>query len=112
MGESWTTKGKVSRELFYNPENPLIIEVYFKTPVQYFYYGAEKQIKCASIKMTCHNSDYTCEGRLWENTYGDISNRGGGYFINDEFKRSCHFVYIPSQRDLADQMRVASWTML
>lgn len=112
LGESWTTKGKVSRELFYDPQNALTIEVYFKEPVKYFYYSTEKQIRCASIKMTCSNSDYTCESRLWENSFNDNTNRNWGYYVNDEFKRMCHFVYIPSQRDLSDQMRVASWTML
>lgn len=54
--------------------------------------------------------EFKCEVRLWEDCPND--NEGKGYFVNDEFKKVCHFIYIPSNRDLADQMRVGSWTLL
>lgn len=109
LGEWWATKWKVTKEQFYNPQEPLRIEIYFSDKIVL----SDKRIKCASVTMTYNENSFTCEGRLWDDTYWDQSwYRWGWHYISDEFKQKCSFIYIPSQRDLADQMRVWSWTML
>jgi putative ATP-dependent endonuclease of the OLD family len=109
LGEWWTTKWKVSKELFYNPQEELKIEIYFSSIIEL----SEKNIKCASVTMTYNENSFACESKLWNNSYWDWSwYRWGWHYISDEFKQKCSFIYIPSQRDLADQMRVSSWTML
>ncbi len=114
LWERWTTKWNVKKELFYNPEQELKIEVYFDNPIQYFYYWKEKNIKCASVVMTCNWNSFSCDNKLWEKGYNDWFSgyKRGWYYLNDEFKKSCSFIYIPSQRDLENQMRVSNWTML
>ncbi len=116
LWERWTTKWSVKKELFYNPEQELKIEIYFDTPIKYFYYWKEKNIKCASVVMSCNWNSFTCDSRLWEEWYNDgiswSQYNKDWYYLNDDFKKSCSFIYIPSIRDLEDQMRVSNWTML
>ncbi len=117
LGEWWATKWSVKKELFHDPEKPLLIELYFTEAIEIQYYSKKKIIKCASVRMDCSWSWFVAESRLWTNNYDDWiswsqSSRFSGFYIDDAFKQKCSFIYIPSQRDLADQMRVWSWTML
>jgi len=46
LGEGWTTKAKVARELFYDIKKPISIEIYFNPSVEYSYLdksGVEKK---------------------------------------------------------------------
>lgn len=117
LGEWWATKWSVKKELFHNSEKELLIEIYFTEPIEIQYYSDTKEIKCASVRMDCTWYWFVAEPRLWINHYDDWvswarSSWFSGFYIDDSFKQKCSFIYIPSQRDLADQMRVWSWTML
>ncbi len=117
LWEWWTTKWTVKKELFYDSSKILKIEIYFEEKIKWWnYYGNEKLIKCASLIMECNWTSFKCENRLWENSYNDwISgnqHKREWYYLDEDFKRLCSFIYIPSQRDLNSQMRVSSWTML
>ena len=103
IGEGWTTKAKVARELFYDPTKEIYIKIDLSQPVKWSYYGKEKQIW--DIALTMKLEPLECQVRLHD--------RGGQeYYINDEFKKSCHFIYIPSERQLSSELRVNQWTML
>lgn len=105
LGESWTTKAKVARELFYDTSREINIEVDFSKTLPYIdKYGNNHNVVKVTLVMTVE-PEFKCETRLW-------SDRNKELYINDDFKKSCHFIYIPSKRDLADQMRVSNWTLL
>ena len=63
-----------------------------------------------TITLKMKHQPLSCEVRLWGNHPYDKN--GDGYFMNDDFKKSCHFVYIPSERNLSSELRVSQWTML
>lgn len=109
LGEGWVTKAKVARELFHDATKPLKIKIDFTQPVRWYYYSSLKQIRTINLVMTVE-PEYQSIVRLWENYPNDKN--GDGYYLNDEFKKACHFIYIPSNRELADQMRVSQWTIL
>lgn len=105
LGEGWTTKAKVARELFYNPAESIQIEITFKTPVRVAgggYQGSDLDIENIKLEMTL-SPDLSAKTTI---------NNGSIFYAHDKFKKLCHFIYIPSQRDLADQMRVSNWTLL
>jgi Predicted ATP-dependent endonuclease of the OLD family len=102
IGEGWTTKAKVARELFNDPKERLEIEVDFKTPVNYLDgYGRTIEASGITLVMCCYPS-LSC----------DVRAQPGDRYLSEDFKKKCHFIFIPSQRDLADQMRVSGWTLL
>ena len=108
LGEGWTTKAKVAKELFNDISRPIKILVELKDAIPWDYYERKRAIKFVSLKMELN--PLSCEMRLWENFPNpDIEKPG---FLNEEFKKSCHFIYIPSLRDLKDEMRVSNWTLL
>ncbi|MEJ5305729.1 MAG: AAA family ATPase [Ignavibacteria bacterium] len=107
LGEGWTTKAKIARELFYNPKEPIIIEINFDTPVIYTNIdrqNQEKENKVNSIKL-----EMRLEPELFVKT---TINNGQVFYYQENFKRQCHFIYIPAGRNLADELRVSQWTML
>lgn len=108
LGEGWTTKAKVARELFNDISAPINIKIELKKPVEWLYFKNKKYIRTITLNMTYEPLD--CKVRLWEE-YPEDKN-GDGYYLNDEFKKSCHFIYLPSTRDLYLQMRVSNWTLL
>jgi len=108
LGEGWTTKAKVAKELFYDTSKPIKILIELKEPINWVNFGKNKAIKFVSLKMELF--PLNCEIRLWEN-YPNIITEKPGY-LNEEFKKACHFIYIPSLRDLKDEMRVSNWTLL
>jgi len=86
LGESWATKGKIS----------------FSTPIKYSdNYGREIVAEGVQLRMTLR-PELTCK----------VSTTPDGKFLSEDFKKKCHFIYIPSQRELSDQMRVTGWTLL
>lgn len=108
IGEGWATKAKVARELFNDSSQDIFIKVNFSESIDWPCYSQIKKIKTITLKMSLEPLD--CKVRLWEN-YQD-GNSGNGYYMNDEFKKSCHFIFITSERQLASELRVSHWTML
>lgn len=106
LGEGWTTKAKVTRELFYDIKEPLSIEIYFDKPVEYSYDkdGIRQKNTVESIKL-----EMRLEPELFVKTK---INNGGTFFYQENFKKQCHFIYIPAYRDLTDELRVSQWTLL
>jgi putative ATP-dependent endonuclease of OLD family len=39
-------------------------------------------------------------------------NSGETFYSHDQFKKLCHFILIPSERQLGAELRVSQWTML
>lgn len=105
IGEGWTTKAKVAKELFNDTARPILIEVKFDTPINipYGQPGATLEVYGLRLKMTLN--PLACTTFL-------INGNDEEKFMSDEFKKKCHFIYIPSQRDLRDELRVSQWTML
>jgi len=108
LGEGWTTKAKVARELFFDAAEAINIVIELTNPIEWHYYNRKLGVKIISLDMTL--SPLNCKIRLWEKYKED--NKGEGYYLNEDFKKSCHFIYIPSLRDLRDEMRVSNWTLL
>jgi len=108
LGEGWTTKAKVARELFYDIDSPISITIELNQSIDWSYYSKKLSIKHVSLEM--EYNPLNCKIRLWEQLGED--KKGEGYFLNEEFKKSCHFIYVPSIRDLRDEMRVSNWTLL
>ncbi|MFA6608506.1 MAG: AAA family ATPase [Candidatus Paceibacterota bacterium] len=105
LGEGWTTKAKIARELFNNPDEAIEIEITFKSPIKVPGAGYPTgDLDVSSIKL-----EMTLTPELSVNT---TINGGAKFYAQEKFKKLCHFIYIPSQRDLADQMRVSGWTLL
>jgi predicted ATP-dependent endonuclease of OLD family len=105
LGEGWTTKAKVARELFNDPSQNIEIEITFRTPVKVIgggYQGADLDVSQIKLVMSLQP----------ELSATTTINDGVKFYAQDKFKKLCHFIYIPSQRDLADQMRVSNWTLL
>ncbi len=107
LGEGWATKARVARELFYNPKKPLFIEIYFDPSVEYFYIDKNRQNRkniVNSIKL-----EMRLEPELFAKT---TINNGNDFYYQENFKKECHFIYIPAGRDLTDELRVSQWTLL
>lgn len=105
LGEGWATKAKVARELFNDTNKPIEIRIDFSTSIEYDYYGTKYNIHYITLLMEMY-PEFKCEVRLKSN---DITKE---FFVNEDFKRKCHFIYIPSNRDLSGQLRVTNWTLL
>jgi len=108
IGEGWTTKAKVAKELFYDQSQNIFIKADLDEPIEWFYYTQKKQIKTITLEMQLQ--PLMCNVRLWEDYPNDKN--GEGYFMNDEFKKTCHFILIPSERQLFSELKVSQWTML
>lgn len=107
LGEGWATKAKVARELFYDIKEPLFIEIYFNPLVEYSYIdknGTERKNIVNSIKL-----EMRLEPELFVKT---TINNGSDFYYQENFKKECHFIYIPANRDLSDELRVSQWTLL
>lgn len=107
LGEGWATKAKVARELFYNIKEPLFVEIYFNPSVEYSYIdrnGQERKNIVNSIKL-----EMRLEPELFAKT---TINNGSDFYYQENFKKECHYVYIPAGRDLTDELRVSQWTLL
>ena len=105
LGEGWATKAKVAKELFNDTSQPINIRIDFGSSIPHNYYGTNYNIHYITLRMEMY-PEFKCEVRLRS------IDTDKEFFLNDEFKRKCHFIYIPSDRDLSSQMRVSSWSLL
>lgn len=106
IGEGWTTKAKIARELFNDVTQPIKISIDFDMPVEFQgidRFGTSHPQSVSNVTLTME-----MEPELDVKT----SFNGTSAWYQDEFKKHCHFVYIPASRDLSDQMRVSNWTLL
>lgn len=103
LGEGWTTKAKIARELFHDTNQPVVIEIQFSSPIE-FTNKKGWQVSVSSIKL-----EMTLEPELSAQT---TINDGDKFYDQDQFKRLCHFILIPSERQLGSELRVSQWTML
>ena len=108
LGEGWTTKTTVARELFNDPRQKITIEIDLSNDIEWNYYSTQVMVNKITLEM--NHQPLSCEVRLWSNYPDD--NRGNGYYMNNEFKKALHFIYIPSERSLKNELRVSKWTML
>ncbi len=106
LGEGWATKAKVAKELFYDTSKPIEIKLGFSESIRH---NTGRlgivEIDFITLNMKMY-PEFHCEVRLVN------SITGNEYYLNEEFKRNCHFIYIPSNRDLGGQLRVSNWTLL
>lgn len=103
IGEGWTTKAKVARELFYDTFQPIVIEVSFTDPIE-FKNKRGYDVSISSVKL-----EMTLDPELSAKT---TINGGDTFYDQDQFKKLCHFIFIPSERNLSSELRVSQWTML
>lgn len=103
LGEGWTTKAKVARHLFHDPLHPITIEVNFDSPIE-FENKKGYQVSVSSIKL-----EMTLDPELSAKT---TINGGETFYDQDKFKRLCHFILVPSERQLTFELSVSHWTML
>jgi putative ATP-dependent endonuclease of OLD family len=108
LGEGWATKAKVAKELFFDCSKEIDIRIHLSKSIPWNYYGQSISVNTITLNMSY--SPLECKVRLWANYPDDKG--GEGYYLNEEFKKSCHFIYIPSNRELSSQMRVVQWTLL
>lgn len=108
LGEGWTTKAKIAREQFNDSTEEIFIKIDFSDAVSWIYYAQTKLIRTVTLQMKLEPLE--CNVRLWENYPNDKG--GEGYFMNDDFKKSCHFILIHSERQLSSELRMSQWTML
>jgi predicted ATP-dependent endonuclease of OLD family len=102
LGEGWTTKAKVARELFNDTSQPIVIEITFLSPIKFI--GRRGDVSVSDIKL-----EMTLEPELTAKT---TFNGGNTFYDHDQFKKLCHFIFIPSERQLGSELRVSHWTML
>ena len=104
LGEGWTTKAKVARELFNDPKDNIEIEICFKNFISVPNDNVYKDTQVSSIKLIMSLSP--------ELTAKTTINNGQTFYGQEKFKKLCHFIYIPSERNLSSELRVSQWTML
>ena len=103
LGEGWTTKAKIARELFNDVNSPIEIRINFNEPIVYpSGNGYTNSVKNVNMIMTL-------EPELKVST---TINNDQTFYYQDNFKKLCHFVYIPSNRQLSNELRVSNWTLL
>jgi predicted ATP-dependent endonuclease of OLD family len=83
LGEGWTTKAKVAKELFNDTTKPIKILIELNDPISWTSaYSGEKSIKFVSLKMEL--TPLNCEIRLWEKF---PSKQEKPSYLNEEFKK-------------------------
>lgn len=103
LGEGWTTKAKVAKELFNDPDKPLEISIEFDTPIKF------KNVKGYDVSVSTIELHMNLRPELFTQT---TTNGGSKFYDQEQFKRLCHFIYVPSERSLDSELRVSQWTML
>jgi len=104
LGEGWTTKAKVARELFNDPTKPVEIEIVFNTPISVPSNSGYRDIEVSSVELTM--------SLIPELSARTTINGGNTFYGQETFKKLCHFIFIPSDRNLSYELRVSQWTML
>lgn len=103
LGEGWTTKAKIARELFHNIDLPIIIEIEFSIPIE-FTSRRGFRVSISNIKLEMSfQPDLSAKTTI---------NDGNPFYDQDQFKKLCHFILVPSERQLGSELRVSQWTML
>ncbi|MEJ8802146.1 ATP-dependent nuclease [Pontibacter sp. H249] len=105
IGEGWTTKAKVARELFNDPDQEIVIDIEFTEDIPHSYYSETYSVYRVSLRMNLY-PNLSCEARL------HARENDRALYVNEEFKKNCHFIYFPSSRELSSQMRISNWTLL
>jgi predicted ATP-dependent endonuclease of OLD family len=106
LGEGWTTKAKVARELFYDTSKDIKITIGLSKNIPYNDKYKNRVVQIEKVQLTMSlKPQLSCDTKL-------ISDEGNLHYLNEEFKKQCHFIYIPANRDLKDEMRVSTWTLL
>lgn len=106
LGEGWTTKAKVARELFNDENKEIVIELFFKESliVNYTNYRGNQTDNVNSIRLVM---------KLKPSLEAKITfNNGNTFYGQEAFKQKYSFIYIPAIRNLKDELRVSEWTML
>lgn len=103
IGEGWTTKAKVARELFNNVDEPIEIKLDFEYPV-ICQNSRGQDVSVNSIELTMSLSP--------ELKAKTTINGGQDFWAQDNFKKLYHFIYLPASRQLSDELRISNWTML
>ncbi|MFA6017549.1 MAG: AAA family ATPase [Patescibacteria group bacterium] len=103
LGEGWTTKAKVAKELFNDVNKPIEIIITFNEAIE-FKNARGYPISISSIKL-----EMILQPELSVKT---TINDGVKFYDQEQFKRLCHFIYIPSERKLSSELKVSQWTML
>ena len=114
LWEWWTTKWKVIKELFNDINEPIEIKILFNEPILRDYFWHNKNIQVITLKMTYDPWNFGAEVRLRELNGTELVwwTNGQWYYVNDERKKTCCFIYIPALRNLDQEMRVNQWSML
>ncbi len=104
LGEGWTTKAKIARELFNDPKQDINIEIEFSAPVVIPGNPGFGPTSVESIRLTLSlYPDLTAKTTI---------NNGNTFYSQEKFKKMCHFIYIPAERNLSSELRISQWTML
>lgn len=103
LGEGWTTKAKVAKELFNDVSKSIEISAEFDQPIE-FTNAKGFQTSISNLKL-----EMILQPELYAKT---TINDGNTFYDQEQFKRLCHFIYIPSERFLESELRVSQWTML
>lgn len=103
LGEGWTTKAKVAKELFNDTSKSIEINIVFNSPIEF---TNAKGYKTSIFSLRL---EMTLQPELYAKT---TINNGDTFFDQEQFKKLCHFIHIPSERLLESELRVSQWTML
>lgn len=103
LGEGWTTKAKVAKELFHDTEADVEIKITFDEAITFTgARGRDISVSSIELAMSLH-PDLQARTTI---------NGGDTFYDQEKFKKLCHFIYIPSERSLNSELRVSQWTML
>ncbi len=103
LGEGWTTKAKVARELFHDATKPIRIKISFSSPIEF------TNKRGYDVSISSVNLEMKLEPELTAKT---TINNDDTFYDQEQFKKLCHFILIPSERQLGSELRVSQWTML
>jgi predicted ATP-dependent endonuclease of OLD family len=103
LGEGWTTKAKVARELFHDTTKPISIKIEFSCPIKF------KNKRGDTVSVFSVKLEMSLDPELTAKT---TINDHATFYDQDQFKKLCHFILIPSERQLRSELRVSQWTML
>jgi putative ATP-dependent endonuclease of the OLD family len=110
LWDGWLTKNKVEKELFNDPKFPIRIQIDFEEPITWKYFNNSCSIRHATAELSICGG-FEAKARLWTNA--DKTDKNWDWFwMNDDFKHLCNFVYIPSDRQFDKQFNASWWTML
>lgn len=110
LWDSWMTKNKVEKELFYDTSRAIHVQIEFDEPILWRNYSDVIQIKVATIEMSL-SGWFQAKWRLWTSV-DKTDKKGDWYWLNEEFKQLCNFIYIASDRQFDKQFNASSWTMM